>query len=79
MAKLKIHTYIIDNLSDDKGDKIRKALEKIPEIKSITINTTEGTVALLSTKDHEIELKYACDIAGVSLRTKIKTKKGLFS
>ncbi len=79
MAKLKLHTYIIDNLSDEKGEKIRKALQKIPEIKSITISTTEGTVALFSTKDHEIELKYACDIAGVSLRTKIQTKKRLFS
>lgn len=79
MAKLKLHTYIIDNLSDDKGDKIRKALQKIPEIRSITINTIEGTVAILSTKDHETELKYACDIAGVSFRIKIKTKKRLFS
>ena len=79
MAKSKMYTYIIDGLSEDKGDMIRKALREIPEIKSITINATEGTVALLSTKDHEIEVKYACDIAGVSFRTKIKTKKGLFS
>ena len=79
MAKLKSFTYIIDGLSTDKGEKIRKALQNIPEIKSITVNAIEGTVALLSTKDHEIEMKYACDIAGASLRVKIKTKKGLFS
>ena len=79
MAKTKLYTYIIDGLTDDKGKKIRKALQKIPEIKSITINPIEGTVALLSTKDHEIEIKYACEIAGASFRVKIKTKKGLFS
>lgn len=78
MAKLKLHTYIIDNLSDDKGDTIRKALQKIPEIRSITINVIDGTVAILSTKDHETELNYACDIAGVSFRIKIKTKKNYF-
>ncbi|MCK5197496.1 MAG: hypothetical protein KAR21_04060 [Spirochaetales bacterium] len=78
MPKLKLHTYIMDNLSDEKGDKIRKALQKIPEIKSITISTTEGTVSLLSIKDYETEVKLACDIAGVSFRIKIKTKKGLF-
>ena len=78
MAKPKMHTYIIDGLSDEKGDKIRKALRKIPEIKSITINTMEGTVAVFSTKDHEVEIKYACEIAGATFRIKIKAKKGLF-
>ena len=79
MAKTKLYTYIIDGLSADKGDKIRKALQKIPQIKSITISAAEGTVAIFSTRDHEIELKYACEIAGANFRIKIKTKKGLFS
>ena len=79
MAKTKLYTYIIDGLTYDKGEKIRKALQRIPEIKSITINPIDGTVALLSTKDHEIEIKYASEIAGASFRVKIKTKKGLFS
>ena len=79
MAKSKLYTYIIDGLSTDKGDRIRKALQNIPEIKSITADVTQGTVELFATKDAEIELKYACDIAGASFRVKIKSKKGLFS
>lgn len=78
MAKIKMHTYIIDGLTEEKGDIIRKALRGIPEIKSITISAAEGTVAVLSTKDHEIDIKYACEIAGVSFRIKIKTKKVFF-
>lgn len=79
MSKLKSFTYIIDALSTDKGEKIKKALQNIPEIKSITVDVTQGTVELLANKDYEVEMKYACDIAGASFRVKIKTKKGLFS
>ena len=78
MAKLKLYTYIIDGLSSEKGDKIKKALQKIPEIKSITVDAAQGTVAIYSAKDHEIEIKYACEIAGASFRIKLKTKKGFF-
>ncbi len=79
MAKLKNYSYIIDNLSSENGDKIKKALQNIPEIKSITINVPSGTVDLISSKDGEIELKYACDIAGASFRVQIIKKRGLFS
>lgn len=78
MAKTKLFTYIIDDLNAENGEIIKKALQKIPEIKSITIDTIQGTVALLSTKDYEIEVKYACEIAGASFRIKMKTKKGFF-
>ncbi len=79
MAKSKNYSYIIDNLSSDNGDKIKKALQKIPEIKSITVDEISGTIDLISSKDAEIELKYACSIAGASFRVKIEKKRGLFS
>ena len=78
MSKLKSFTYIIDGLSTEKGEKIKKALQNIPEIKSITVDVIQGTVELFSTKDTEIEVKLACDIAEATFRVKIKTKKGLF-
>jgi hypothetical protein len=37
-----------------------------------------GTVDLISSKDAELELKYACDIAKASFRIKINKKKNLF-
>ena len=79
MAKSKQYNYIIDSLSSEKGEIIKKALQKISEIKSITIDVQSGTVGLISSKDAEIELKYACQIAGASFRVKIDKKKGLFS
>ena len=78
MAKTKQYSYIIDGLTSEKGDKIKKALQNIPEIKSITINVQSGTVDLISGKDAETELKYACDIAAASFRIKINKKKSLF-
>ncbi len=77
MAKLKTHTYIVDKLTDESGEKIKKALRSVDEIKSITIRLEEGTVEILSVKDLEAELKIACDIAGAVFR--VKLKKGLFS
>ncbi|MDA3937847.1 MAG: hypothetical protein PF693_00865 [Spirochaetia bacterium] len=78
MAKTKQYSYIIDGLSNENGEKIKKALQNIPEIKSITINVQSGTVDLISSKDAELELKYACDIAKASFRIKINKKKNLF-
>ncbi len=77
MAKLKTHVYIVDKLTTESGEKIKKALRSIDEIKSITIRPEEGTVEILSVKDLETELKIACDIAGAVFR--VKMKKGLFS
>ena len=79
MAKSKNYSYIIDNLSSVNGEKIKKALQNISEIKSITINVSSGTVDLISSKDAEIELKYACKIAGANFRVKIEKRRGLFS
>ena len=77
MGKLKTHIYIIDKLTAESGEKIKKALRSVDAIKSITIRPEEGTVEILSEKDLETELKIACDIAGAVFR--VKVKKGLFS
>ena len=79
MSKSKTYSYIIDGLSFDNGEKIKKALQNISDIKSITVNIQNGTVDLISAKDVETEVKYACSIAGASFRVKINRKKGLFS
>ena len=79
MGKSKTYSYIIDGLSSDNGEKIKKVLQNISDIKSITVNVQSGTVDLISVKDVEIEVKYACAIAGASFRVKIDKKRGLFS
>ncbi len=77
MARVKTYKYIVDKLTPEAGEKIKKALRQIDEIKSITISTSEGMIALVAEKDFEAELKIACDIAGALFR--VKVKKGLFS
>jgi len=79
MSKSKTYSYIIDGLSSDNGEKIKKALQNISAIKSITINVHSGTVDIISVKDVETEVKYACIIAGASFRVRIDKKRGLFS
>ncbi len=77
MARVKNYRYIVDRLTPETGEKIKKALRQIDEIKSITISSAEGMVELAAEKDLETELKLACDIAGAVFR--VKVKKGLFS
>ncbi len=77
MAKLKTYRYIIDRLTPSAGEKIKKALRQIDEIKSISVHTQEGIVELVSAREVETELKIACDIAGAVFR--VKLKKGIFS
>ncbi len=79
MSKLKSYTYIVDGLNPENGEKIKKALQRIPEIKSITVDIPGGTVELFSPKDFETELKFAAELSGASFRIQIKKKRGLFS
>ena len=79
MSKSKTYSYIIDGLSSDNGEKIKKALQNISDIKSITVNVLSGTVDIISVKNVETEVKYACSIAGTSFRVRIDKKRGLFS
>ena len=79
MAKSKSYSYIIDGLSSENGEKIKKVLQNVDDIKSITINVYNGTVDLISSKDAENELKYACEMSGTRFRVKINNKKRLFS
>jgi len=79
MGKSKTYSYIIDGLSTNNGEKIKRALQNISDIKSITINVHSGTVDIISVKDLETEVKYACAMAGTSFRIRIDKKRGLFS
>ncbi len=77
MARVKTYRYIVDKLNNDSSERIKKALQHVNEIKSITVDPSSGMVELVATRDLETELKLACDIAGASFR--VKMKRGIFS
>lgn len=71
MAKGKEYGYLLDGLNSERAEIIKRALQSIPEIKSITIHPAQGTVKLIATRDPEQQMKLACDVAGCIFRLKL--------
>jgi hypothetical protein len=71
MGKGKPYGYLLDGLTPERGEVMKKALRAIPEIKSITIRAGEGIVQVMATRDPENQIKLACDVAGCIFRLKL--------
>jgi len=74
MARTKTYYYLIDNLTEEKTAVMKRALQTVSSIQSITIRPMEGLVELIATRDVEDSVKIACDIAETNFRTRIKSR-----
>ncbi len=75
MARTKTYYYLIDNLTPEKGEVMKRAMQTNSSIESITLRPREGIVEVIATRDVEDSVKIACDIAGTHFRIKMKKKK----
>ncbi|ADK80592.1 hypothetical protein [Sediminispirochaeta smaragdinae] len=71
MARGKEYGYLLDGLNSERAEMIKRALRAIPEIKSISIRPSQGTIQLIATKDPETQVKIACEVAGCVFRLKL--------
>jgi len=69
------YIYLIDSLNKDNAIILKKALETVPEIKSIVISPVKGLVEIKAKSDITDSLKLACSVANVKLRTKVDPGK----
>ncbi|MFW6207713.1 MAG: hypothetical protein ACOC2P_03345 [Spirochaetota bacterium] len=75
MARTKTYYYLIDKLNTSNAGTLKKALQTVDSIKSITIRPNEGLLELISTRNPEDSVKIACDIAGTQFRVRVKGRQ----
>ena len=76
MAKAKSYYFLIDNLNDDAGFKVRKALNSVSGIEEILWNLRSGVLEIKAVRPVRTEVEMALSIAKLVLRREL-TKKEL--
>ena len=74
MAKLKRYYYLVDDLNPQKGNAIARGLKAIPAIEAVNVDIAQGIVEVLASRNPDINMETACEVAGTILRTKLKKK-----
>jgi len=75
MARTKTYYYLIDNMTPDKAVVMKRALQTVSSIHSITMRPSEGIIEVIASRDVEDSIKIACDIAQTIFRIRIKSRK----
>ncbi len=75
MAKTKRYYYLVDDLNPRKGEVIANGLKAISTIEAVNIDIAQGIVEVVATKNPDVNVETACEVAGTVLRTKMKKKQ----
>ena len=75
MPKSKRYYYLVDDLDPRKGDLIARGLKAISTIDAVNVDLVQGVVEVVATRNPDINIQTACEVAGTVLRTKIKKKQ----
>ena len=75
MPKSKRYYYLVDDMDPRKGDVIARGLKAISTVDGVNIDLTQGIVEVVASKNPDINVQTACEVAGTVLRTKIKKKQ----
>ena len=68
----KRYHYIVDGLTDDSAALLQKSLTMVPEIRSSQVSASRGTVEVEASRDVADAVRVACDVAGVTFRTRMR-------
>ena len=78
MARTTSHVYLIDLLTAESADKLRKALLISGRISDVSVKLNSGVIIVASAGDPEAEVKMACSIAGCGFRMKVSKRKAAY-
>ena len=78
MARMTSFLYLVDGITAEKAEKLRKALLISDRIGDVSIKLNSGVVNISASRDPEPELKMACNIAGCIFRMKVNKRKAIY-
>lgn len=74
MAKGRSYFYLIDSLTAEKGQMIKRAMEQVPDVEAVIVGVNHGVIEVRAARDPMVQLKMACEIAGTTFRIQVKRK-----
>jgi len=72
MPRAKQFYYVIDGLDDESALVIKKGLSVVGDVKDVQVNVGRGMAEVQAYRDVEAQVRLACDVAGVTFRTRAK-------
>lgn len=72
MLGRKHYHYIVDGLTDEKAALLKRSLTIVPDIKSAQVSASRGTVDVEARRDVADEVRVACEVAGITFRTRMR-------
>lgn len=66
--------YLIDGLNVERGQRLKKALEQIPEIGVVVVRPDHGVLEVQANRDPEERVRMACNLVGLAIRVKMKRR-----
>jgi len=78
MLRTKEYTYLVDKLTLNNGETLRKALSSVSGVESVQVKVNSGLVVVVAKRDVEQELIMACGVTGSAFRTKVSAKKASY-
>ncbi|HUX13674.1 MAG TPA: hypothetical protein VMW87_11645 [Spirochaetia bacterium] len=70
MSKSRSFYYIVDKLTADRAEVIRKGLNAITGVDGVKVSVNRGMVEVTARKDLEAQVRIACEVAGAVYRTR---------
>jgi hypothetical protein len=70
MFKSRTFHYIVDRLTADRAEVIRKGLEVLTGVEGVRVTVNRGMVEIRAKKDMEPQVRLACEVAGALYRTR---------
>ncbi|WP_455381814.1 hypothetical protein [Salinispira pacifica] len=70
MFKSRSFYYIVDKLTVERAQVIRKGLEAIAGIEAVKITVNRGMVEIRAKRDMEEQVQLACQVSGAIYRTR---------
>ena len=78
MARITNYIYLVDGITADKAEKLRKAMLIDQNITDVSVKLNSGIISITASKDPQTALKMACSIAGCIFRMKVSKKKATY-
>ncbi len=70
MFKNRSFHYIVDKLTADRAEVIRKGLIAVSGVDGVKVSVNRGMVEVIARKDMEAQVRIACEVAGAVYRTR---------
>lgn len=71
MARSKVHEYLVDGMTEQNAEVIRKGLDALSTVEQVWVNPRQNLVRVRAKGDVTEQLQIACDIAKARFRTKV--------